>query len=475
MNSELNRAERAVEEQSVELKKPLDLRDLVLTQIVFVVGSSWVGTAAKLGPSHLFFWLLAILLFYIPQAAIVIYLNRLMPLEGGIYQWAKFAFNEFAGFIVAWNLWLLSIMVIALGGMFITTNLSYAFGDAGAWMQNSPWCVSFISCALVGSLGWTSVRGLSLGKWLHNIGGFAMLLAYAALIVLPFVMLARGNLSAYHPLQIAAPTMSIFYCVNIFTKLAVGALSGFEYVGILAGETRAPARNIGRSVMIAAPIIALMFILGTSSVLAFIGDNPIDLIGPVPQTLRLGLHSFRIAGAIASVAIVLMTVRSISSISIHFTGSSRLPMVAGWDHLLPPWFSRLHMRYKTPSNSIIFVGAVTLVIGISSQIGAGMQEAFQLVDNAANVFYGIVYTVMFAIPIVGAAAVRAKARIWLRLAAACGLAVSLLAIFFTIYPIIDVPSPLIFAAKIVLVTVIANAIGIAIFALGERRRRAVIR
>src|SRR6266511_6374494 len=107
MTSELNRAERAVEERSVALKKPLGLRDLVLTQIVFVVGSSWVGTAAKLGSSHLFFWLLAILLFYIPQAAVVIYLNRRLPLEGGIYQWAKLGFNEFAGFIVAWNLWLL--------------------------------------------------------------------------------------------------------------------------------------------------------------------------------------------------------------------------------------------------------------------------------------------------------------------------------------------------------------------------------
>ncbi len=475
VTTELNRAEREVEKRSVALKKPLGLRDLVLTQIVFVVGSSWVGTAAKLGPSHLFFWALAILLFYIPQAAVVIYLNRLMPLEGGIYQWAKFAFNEFAGFIVAWNLWLLSIMVIALGGMFITTNLSYAVGEAGAWMRSSPWCVSLISCALVSGLGWTGVRGLAIGKWVHNIGGFAMLLAYATLIILPFVSLARGDLNAYRPLQIAAPAMSIFYCFNIFTKLAVGALSGFEYVGILAGETRSPARNIGRSVIIAAPIIALMFILGTSSVLAFIGDNQIDLIGPVPQTLRLGLHSFRIAAAIASVAILLMTVRSISSMSIHFTGSSRLPMVAGWDHLLPAWFSRLHARYKTPVNSIVFVGAITLVIALSSQIGAGMQEAFQLVDNAANVFYGIVYAVMFAIPIMGAAAVRAKARAWLRLAAACGLAVSLLAIFFTIYPIIDVPSPLIFAAKIISVTLIANAIGVAIFALGERRRRAALR
>src|SRR5262249_11018268 len=253
-------------------------------------------------------------------------------------------------------------------------------------------------------------------------------------------------------------------------KLAAGALSGFEYVAILAGETRSPARDIGRSVLIASPIIALMFILGTSSVLAYIGDKPIDLIGPVPQTLRLGLHSFPIAGAVASAAILLMTLRTISSTSVHVTGSSRLPMVAGWDQLLPNWFSRLHPRYRTPINSIIFVGATTLVIAISSQIGAGIQEAFQLVDNAANVFYGIVYSTMFAIPIFGAVSIRNGAPISLRIAAICGALVSLSAIFFTIYPIIDVPSPLSFAVKIIAVTVIANAIGVAIFLVGKQRR-----
>jgi amino acid transporter len=213
-----------------------------------------------------------------------------------------------------------------------------------------------------------------------------------------------------------------------------------------------------------------MFILGTSSVLAFIGNNPIDLIGPVPQTLRLGLRSFPIAGAIASIGIILMTVRTISSTSVHVTGSSRLPMVAGWDRLLPIWFSRLHPKYKTPVNSIIFVTVVTLVIAISSQIGAGIQEAFQLVDNAANVFYGIVYVILFVIPIAGASAIRSGAPIWLRIAALCGLSVSLLAIFFTVYPIIDVPSPLIFAAKVTAVTVIANAIGAVIFVTAGRKR-----
>ena len=152
MANELDRAEQKVEDRSAPLKKELSLRDLVLTQILFVVGSSWVGTAAKLGHHICIFWLAAIVLFYIPQAAVVIYLNQRMPLEGGLYQWAKLGFNEFAGFIVAWNIWLLSITVLALGGMFVTTNLSYAFG-AGAWMPDSKLCVSLISTALVIGLG----------------------------------------------------------------------------------------------------------------------------------------------------------------------------------------------------------------------------------------------------------------------------------------------------------------------------------
>jgi amino acid transporter len=469
VTSELERAEQNVEAESASLKKPLGLWDLVLTQIVFVVGSMWVGTAAKLGHAHLFFWLLAIVIFYIPQGAVVIYLNNRLPLEGGLYQWAKFGFNEFVGFIVAWNQWLLSITVLAMSGMLITTNISYTLGESGAWMRESKWCIAAMSTVLVTGLCATGIRGLSLGKWLHNLGGIVMFAAYGALIILPFVSLWRGELKEYNPLAMAAPTVSLFYCLNITSKLAVGGLSGFEYVAILAGECRAPARNIGRSVLIASPIIALMFILGTSSVLAFIGDRQIDLIGPVPQTLRLGLHSFQIAGAIASVAILFMTIRSISSMSIHFTGSSRLPMVAGWDNLLPRWFSRLHSRYKTPINSLLFVGAITLVMAIASQIGAGVQEAFQLIDNAANVFYGLAYFAMFAIPLFGAVTLRAGAPLWLRIAAVAGMITCLLAIFFTIFPIIDVPSPFLFAVKIIGVTAIANALGVTVFVLGRKR------
>src|SRR6202521_1552849 len=181
---ELAAIEHEVEARSAVFKKELGLFDLVLTQVVFVVGTIWVGWAAKLGNHQMVFWLLAIVTFYLPLAAVVIFLNRLMPLEGGVYQWAKLGFSEFAGFIVAWNVWLLSITVITLGGMFTTTNISYAIGPSAAWMPNSKWCVSLISSALVAGLGWTCVRGLSLGKWLHNVGAFAMLVVYGTLICL---------------------------------------------------------------------------------------------------------------------------------------------------------------------------------------------------------------------------------------------------------------------------------------------------
>jgi glutamate:GABA antiporter len=452
------------------LKKELGLRDLVLTQIIFVVGTSWVGTAAKLGSSQTVYWLLAIALFYLPVAAVVIYLNKLMPLEGGLYRWAKFGFNDFAGFMVAWNLWLLGIVVMAGTGLVIATQIFYAVGPNAAWMPGNRLFVSALNGALIAVLILVTIRGLSLGKWVHNVGAILMLVTYSALIVLPFIARATGKLPHYRPIEFAMPAATIF-SLNIFSKMALGALSGFEYVAILAGETRAPVRNIARSVIIAAPIIALMFILGTSSVMAYVKFADIDLIGPVPQALSIGARDFGFGGVVASIAILMLAGRAIALLSIYFIGNTRLPMVAGWDRIVPAWFTRLQPRYKTPINSIIFVGIVTFIFAVGSQAGVGAQEAFQLIDNAAGIFYGIAYLVLFAIPMFGLRKQARRAPIWLKLMAATGAMTTLLYIVLTILPIVEVESRFLFAAKIIVITVAANLIGVLIFIPGERHRR----
>jgi hypothetical protein len=70
--------------------------------------------------------------------------------------------------------------------------------------------------------------------------------------------------------------------------------------------------------------------------------------------------------------------------SVPFTGNTRLPMVAGWDGLMPAWFTRLHPRYQTPVNSIAVVGAITFGFSVLAQIGVGKQEAFQLLWVASG-------------------------------------------------------------------------------------------
>src|SRR5690242_10409280 len=177
-NSRLSEEEAEVRAHSASFKKELRLRDLVLTQVAFVVGSSWVGTAAKLGSAQAVYWLLAIALFYFPLAAVVIYLNRILPLEGGLYQWAKFGFNEFTGFMVAWNLWLLGIAVMAGMGLVIATSLYYAVGPTAAWLPGNRIFVGALNAALIGAMLLVAMRGLGVGKWVHNAGGALLILTY---------------------------------------------------------------------------------------------------------------------------------------------------------------------------------------------------------------------------------------------------------------------------------------------------------
>src|SRR5258708_24662346 len=140
--ADLAAIERDVRQSSAVFKKELGLFDLVLTQVVFVVGTIWVGWAAKLGSQQNIFWLLAIVTFYLPLAAAVIFLNRLMPLEGGLYQWAKAAFNDFVAFVVAWNPLGFAISILAGIRLVVTTPIAYAVNPTE--IKDKKWVITLI-------------------------------------------------------------------------------------------------------------------------------------------------------------------------------------------------------------------------------------------------------------------------------------------------------------------------------------------
>jgi glutamate:GABA antiporter len=297
-------AELRVELESAALKKELRTRDLVFTQILYIVGLSWIGYAGKLGSSHASFWVLALLLFYIPSCIVVIHLNRQMPLEGGLYQWAKLRFGAMAGFMVAWNIWLFSILFLSVGGLRVADMASYALGPRGAWIADSKWLIVALSLAIIGGMMLVAMYGLALGKWIHNVGGFGLVVLLAAMLYYAVPHWFRGDVKMA-PVAFAVPAMSLF-SLNILGKMCFGALSGFDSVGIFAGECKDPVRSIGRSVWLAAPLIGAIFILGTGSVLTFSRPEQIDLIAPTSQVISAGAAGG--GGMLVGAALILIIV-----------------------------------------------------------------------------------------------------------------------------------------------------------------------
>jgi amino acid transporter len=145
----------------------------------------------------------------------------------------------------------------------------------------------------------------------------------------------------------------------------------------------------------------------------------------------------------------------------------RLPMVAGWDHLLPAWLGRLHPRYKTPVGSIVLISLVAFAFIVLGNLGVGAQEAFQLLGNGSYICYALTYLVMFAIPLIA----RGEKPAWgLRLAAISGFVMTLLYAVLSIFPIIDVKDAASFTVKVSAVVIGINVAGALYFRHAQRKR-----
>lgn len=462
----LLKAEAEVQSHSSALRRELGIADLALAQILIIMVPEFFGTAVKAGNAHVVLWLLAIVLFFIPHAYVVAHLNRLMPLEGGLYEWARLAFGDRVGFLTAWNMWIMQTFQVAQIALVTTSYLSYALPGAG-WIATNSAVIVAASILLIAVMMLIARFGLSVGKWVSNVGSVFTIFILAVLSFLPYLHVWHGHLPAYHPVPLLLPPLTLL-SLSVFSKMTFGALSGFETVAILAGESRSPVHDITRSIIVTAPVIALLYIFGTSGILAFVSPDAIDVIGPIPQALRSGFALFGTALPIVSLAILLLLLNYLCSYTFYFSINTRLPMAAGWDHLMPHWFTRLHPRYRTPINSILFMGGVALAASVAVLIGSGSQESFILLQTWTWTLYGLAYLVKFAIPLVSAKEKGLRPKPWLQLGSATGFIVTLLFVLLSVQPVIPVASNVVYLLKVVVVVVGANFLGWIVYRAGQR-------
>ena len=452
------------------LKRQLGLRDLVLAQVLTVVGSSWVGIAAGVGQAQFLIWLLAFAFFYAPMAIATYYLNREMPLEGGLYEWTRRSFGDGVGFMTAWNIWAYALSSIATILFQIPSEMAYMIGPAAAGLPENRMFVYALLLGIVALLTATGVRGLGLGKWIHNVSGAAIMLAFVLLLFAPLWVWLHGAPLHYTPFAMRLPPTDLT-SLSLLGQVLFAA-AGLEYIAIMAGETKAASSAIGRSVVLATPIILSMFVLGTASVVSLHelhARTAINYVAPIPQALSLAFGEGGNAALLGKVAILLLQIRILGAASFLFTGATRLPMTAGWDHLIPAWFTRLHPRYRTPTNSIYVTSAVIATMLVLGSAGVHAAEAFGVLNDASSEFYALAYLAMFLIPICGAKVVRERLPRWTAAACACGVVAILFVLVLNAYPFVAVESPGNYAVKILGTFALVNACGYGFYRIRRRR------
>jgi len=376
------------------LERALRTRDIVLFNVAAIVGMRWIALAAASGPSSLTLWLLAALVFFLPQGFAVTALASAIPEEAGLYVWVTKAFGPRHGFLVGWLYWASNILYFPTLTLSTVVFALYVFGERFATLEQSASYAAGASLALLGVALLLNIVGLKSGRWLQNIGGIASWLPSLALAAVGILALLHGGSATPITASSLVPAFSQLTTIQFFANLCFG-FAGLELAPMLAGEVVEPRKTFPRAVVISALTIAAGYLVGTLCLMWALPVAETSIISGVNQAItkagaRQGL------GWLGSPVALLMTLGGLGGIGAWLIGSARLLFVGGLDRFLPPIFGKMHPRWKTPYVALLVQAILSAVFILAATQGDTVKGAYLKLVNATLIVYFIPYLYMFA-------------------------------------------------------------------------------
>jgi amino acid transporter len=379
-----------------QLPRVMRLRDVVLFNVAAIVGLRWLTTAAQFGPASLLLWLLAMLTFFLPSAAAVRELAEIDPGAGGIYRWVHRAFGPRHAFVAGWLYW--SNNLLYFPSLLLTTAAmaAYVGGQGTVALQDNSAFVGAISLAALWLAVGLNIVGLRVGRWLHNVGGYATWGSAGLFVLLAaWVVVERGSATSFATGQLL-PASFDFKLVNFFATMTF-AFAGLELAPSLGGEIHDPAATLRRGAALSGIVIAAMYVIGTASVLVALPAEQVSITTGVPQaTAALVDRMGGARGLLAGLVALLLVIGNVGGVGAWLAGSARLPFAAGIDRALPAAFARVHPRWETPYVSLVVQGVLATAFVIAGLVGATVRDAYVALTSATVVTYFIPFFYLFA-------------------------------------------------------------------------------
>ena len=442
---------------SPNLERRLNLRDLVLFNLVAVLGISWVATAAKAGPSSITLWVLGTILFFVPQGLAVIQLAASFPDEGGIYAWTKREFGEAHGFVCGWCYWINNVLFYPTLLLSAAVAATFVIGQGESGLANNwTFVLPFTLIGLVVAMG-LNIVGVGTGRWLQNVGGISIFLPGIFLVILGLYRVTTGTPASSLAWSQFRPDLTNLPMLNLWATIAF-AFAGLELSSTMGSEIKDPSRNLPRSIYVAAPIVAFVYILGTCSMIWLVPAEQINVVAGPLQAISNGMagagqHGWLVVSAVA----LLFAIYRIGGVGAWLTGSARVAFVVGLDRYFPAAFGRVHPRWRTPYIAILVQGLIASFFLVLSVLGKGttVETAFLILIDMSLLIYFVPYLYLFVCFVVHcwrpdrtASLIIPGGRVGALVAGGCGFGITLFAMGLAMIPPPGTADTLIHEAKL---------------------------
>lgn len=278
-----------------------------------------------------------------------------MPRAGGEHNYVLRALGGRWALVGSWAIVGGYISVAAFEAVALPRTLAYLL----PWVDSVPlWTVAgaevYLPWILIGGgaavgLTWINVRGIKPASLLQT---FAVLFLLGILVLLllgsavggerghlePFF---TGGFGGFVAVLVAVPFMFV----------------GFDVIPQSAEEVHVPPQQTGKLVVVAVVLAALFYMLVMGTVASSMG---VDALAGTQLATADALGALWSSDLMANVLIAGGVAGILTSWNAFLIGGSRLLFAMGRSAMLPAWFGRLHPRYRTPANALLFIGGLSV-------------------------------------------------------------------------------------------------------------------
>lgn len=285
----------------------------------------------------------------LPLALTFAWLATRFDSTGGPVLYGKTAFGSYAGFLAGWGRYASGIVAVAANTHVMVSYFAALFPVLeGKTIAAVTVFATIVIITLINTLGMRrSISAL----------GILTALKLAPLVILVLAA-AFGN---FNSPAIILPEFSQAETVILLTFYA---FTGFEGVVVPAGEMKNPKRDLPRVIIATLAGVTLAYV-------AIIWAYMTIAAEPTGNTNALAGAAGIALGQIGAVMIVLAA--GFSIMANTFAGMVVVPRLAygmAEQGMLPTWFERIHPRYLTPSNSILFYGFASALFSLTGGFAA---------------------------------------------------------------------------------------------------------